>query len=45
VLEIDRAQIIQSEDVIGVAMRDEHCVYFFKPRAQSLLPEICRNIY
>ena len=43
--EIEGPNVVQPEDVIGVAMRDEHRVYFFNPRAQSLLPEICRNIH
>ena len=43
--EIERPHVIQPENVIGVAMRDEQRIEPVQPCAQSLLAKVGGNVY
>lgn len=45
VAEIERANVIEAEDVIGVGMRNKDRVEPMNARAQGLLAEISRDVY
>ena len=41
---VERANVVEAEDVIGVAMRDEHSVEPLQSLSQGLLAEIRRGV-
>jgi len=41
---VQRPNVVETKDVIGVAMRDQHSVEMFQPLAQSLLAKIGRGV-
>src|ERR1043165_825727 len=41
---VQRSDVVETKNVIGVTVSDENCIELFQSEAQSLLAEVCRRI-
>jgi hypothetical protein len=41
---VQRPDVVQTKNVIGVTMSDQNSIELFQPKAQSLLAKVCRRI-